>query len=356
MKTKLLFFGLLTVIIFNYTYAQVGIGTTSPDDSSILDITSTEKGVLIPRMTALERLSIATPIADGLMVYQTDDIKGFYYYDSSVSSWDRVLKQSKDAVPTGAIFTFPVATPPTGYLICDGSAISRTTYSDLFAIIGVIYGNGDGSTTFNLPDYRGKFLRGLNDGSGNDPDAATRQDRGDGTAGDNVGTLQNGEMASHQHQIDPPSSTSNSSGIHTHTTISNNTTTNFTGNHSHSTNPRIINTNASGNHNHTIRGERESISQSFGFHGDFILDDNGTSGPHTINTSSAGNHNHSVNIPSLSTNTTGNHNHTINIPSLTTNSSGNHIHNTNIPAFDSAATGSTENRPTNISVIYCIKI
>jgi microcystin-dependent protein len=100
---------------------------------------------------------------------------------------------------TGAIVAWPTATAPTGWLECDGSAISRTTYADLFAIIGETYGNGNGSTTFNLPDLQGEFIRGFDNGAGNDPDAASRTDRGDGTTGDNVGTKQAEEIRLHGH-------------------------------------------------------------------------------------------------------------------------------------------------------------
>lgn len=62
--------------------------------------------------------------------------------------------------PVGLISWFPTITPPTGWLVADGSTISRTTYADLFAVIGTTYGAGDGSTTFQLPDLRGEFLRG----------------------------------------------------------------------------------------------------------------------------------------------------------------------------------------------------
>jgi len=62
--------------------------------------------------------------------------------------------------PTAAVLPFAGASAPDGWLLCDGSAISRTTYSSLFATIGTSYGSGDGSTTFNLPDYRWTFLRG----------------------------------------------------------------------------------------------------------------------------------------------------------------------------------------------------
>lgn len=62
------------------------------------------------------------------------------------------------------------------WLLCDGSAVSRTTYADLFALIGDGFGEGDGSTTFNLPDYRGKFLRGL--GGDSEADVYTTQAEG----------------------------------------------------------------------------------------------------------------------------------------------------------------------------------
>ena len=60
----------------------------------------------------------------------------------------------------GAIMAFPTVTAPTGYVFCDGKEVSRVTYADLFGKIGTKYGSGDGSTTFNVPDLRGYFLRG----------------------------------------------------------------------------------------------------------------------------------------------------------------------------------------------------
>lgn len=62
--------------------------------------------------------------------------------------------------PTAAVLPYAATTAPDGWLLCDGSAVSRTTYSFLFAAIGTSYGSGDGSTTFNVPDYRWTFLRG----------------------------------------------------------------------------------------------------------------------------------------------------------------------------------------------------
>ena len=60
----------------------------------------------------------------------------------------------------GTIKPWGKATAPDGYLLCDGSAVSRTTYADLFTVIGTTYGTGDNSTTFNVPDLQGKFPQG----------------------------------------------------------------------------------------------------------------------------------------------------------------------------------------------------
>lgn len=67
-------------------------------------------------------------------------------------------------VPAGSMLPFAGGTAPTGYLVADGSAVSRTTYSALFTAIGTTYGVGDGSTTFNLPDARGRVIAGFSTG------------------------------------------------------------------------------------------------------------------------------------------------------------------------------------------------
>lgn len=80
-------------------------------------------------------------------------------------------------VPTGGIIYIPAVNVPTGYLKANGAAVSRSTYAALFAAIGTSYGAGNGSTTFNIPDLRGEFLRGWDDGRGID-------------SGRNIGTSQ----------------------------------------------------------------------------------------------------------------------------------------------------------------------
>jgi hypothetical protein len=74
----------------------------------------------------------------------------------------------------GEIFWYPKKSPPPYCLYCDGSAIDREDYAELFAVIGTDFGEGDGSTTFNLPDMRGEFVRGYDPGNARDPSGSTR--------------------------------------------------------------------------------------------------------------------------------------------------------------------------------------
>lgn len=71
-----------------------------------------------------------------------------------------VISNVPQGVPAGVIAPFAGTAAPSGYLFCDGSPVSRSTYAALFAAISTTWGNGDGSTTFNLPDLRNMFLRG----------------------------------------------------------------------------------------------------------------------------------------------------------------------------------------------------
>ena len=97
-----------------------------------------------------------------------------------------VVNDINDIIPAGAVMAFAMSTEPTGWLECDGSAISRTTYAALFAAIGETYGVGDGSTTFDLPDLRAEFVRGWDNGRGED-------------SGRVFGSAQADEFESHTH-------------------------------------------------------------------------------------------------------------------------------------------------------------
>lgn len=101
--------------------------------------------------------------------------------DSSIST--AIKTTGLGSVPVGAVFDFAGSSAPTGYLLCYGQAISRSTYSALFTAIGTTHGGGDGSTTFNLPDYRGRLRFGKDDMGGSSAGRLT----GGSTLGATVG-------------------------------------------------------------------------------------------------------------------------------------------------------------------------
>lgn len=98
-----------------------------------------------------------------------------------------IQTQINSSTPAGTVIQFAGSSAPTGYLNANGNAVSRTTYAALFAAIGTTYGTGDGSTTFNLPDLRGEFVRGLDDGRGVDSGRA-------------LGSAQADEIEAHNHR------------------------------------------------------------------------------------------------------------------------------------------------------------
>jgi microcystin-dependent protein len=113
-----------------------------------------------------------------------------------LASWATPVQQ----ILTGSITSFAgVNLPPSsGYLICDGSAVSRETYANLFSVISTIYGSGDGSTTFNLPDLRGRTIIGTGQGGG-----LTNRPLGT-IGGEEAHTLTQEEMPSHNHGVTDP--------------------------------------------------------------------------------------------------------------------------------------------------------
>jgi phage-related tail fiber protein len=96
--------------------------------------------------------------------------------------------ETRQMAPAGLVAGFARTTAPSGWLKCNGAAVNRVAYSDLFAAIGTIYGAGDGFNTFNLPDFRGEFPRFLDDGRGVD-------------AGRVLGSWQADMIKSHEHDL-----------------------------------------------------------------------------------------------------------------------------------------------------------
>jgi len=283
---------IVTVLFFQTklnAQVSININNNPPDSSAMLDIGSTNKGLLVPRMTETQRTSI-TNAATGLMIFQTNNVKGFYYWNGNewqhmaegvinmnsnyIPKWDgwqllnsdiidvngkigigtnnpnailevsttnsgvllpRLTSQqrnvivnpqigltifnisrlcieyyvgnnqwtSSEAAGTIKAFAGDTTTIPKGWLFCRGQAISRSIYSDLFAAIGINWGVGNGATTFNIPDLRGVFLRGVN-GTRNDtysdPDSNSRIDNGAGQK-NNTGSMQDDTFQGHWHNI-----------------------------------------------------------------------------------------------------------------------------------------------------------
>ena len=85
---------------------------------------------------------------------------GMKYRDPETGQFKDLKVKTSDTLPIGTQVAYGGTVPPTGWLICDGSAVSRTTYAELFKVIGTSYGAGDGSTTFNLPNKKGRVSAG----------------------------------------------------------------------------------------------------------------------------------------------------------------------------------------------------
>jgi len=122
------------------------------------------------------------------------------YWESFSGSGGEVPVDNTQAPPS-LVAAFARSSAPLGWLKCNGAAVSRTTYASLFAAIGTTFGAGDGTTTFNLPDLRGEFIRGWND------DASVDSARV-------FGSKQSDSFRSHNHIINI-----SSAGSHTHNTV-----------------------------------------------------------------------------------------------------------------------------------------
>lgn len=120
--------------------------------------------------------------------------------DGTIQLEDLIAVVKNSLCPVGTVLTYTGDTAPEGWLMCDGETVSRADYSALYAVIGDRFGYGNGATTFHVPDFRGKFLRGRDAGTGYDPDRLNRTNLYPGGAtGDLVGSLQYDELRSHTH-------------------------------------------------------------------------------------------------------------------------------------------------------------
>lgn len=174
---------------FNTVKVNTSLGFQDTDNGNYISLQA-------PTSVA-SNISFTLPEADGTsgQLMQTDG--------SGVLSFTSVTIPS--STPTGTVNSYAGTTEPSGWLFCYGQAISRSTYADLFGVISTTYGVGDGATTFNLPDLRGRVVAGQDDMGGSSADRLTGQSGG--VDGDTLGasgggeqhTLTISEMPSHDH-------------------------------------------------------------------------------------------------------------------------------------------------------------
>lgn len=202
-------------------------------------------------------------------------------------------------VPPGAIVHFSRNSPPTGWLTANGAAVSRTVYAGLFSAIGTTFGSGDGSTTFNLPDLRGEFIRSWDNGRGVD-------------SGRGFASWQDSANRSHNH-----SAWTDTQGWHGH-----NAWTDGQGQHSHDVLGGLFAGDSKGLHEWSASSVMASDNQTnYSYRGSMPA-----TGWQIIG--GAGNHAHNVGIEG----------------------NGDHAHNVGI-----GSDGTNESRPRNLALLACIK-
>jgi microcystin-dependent protein len=262
-----------------------GIGLINLDDIADVDISGASTGDTLVYNSTLDEWVADTP---GVGVLELNDLADVdvsspgvgdvLSYDTATSTWTG--QPISVQVPPGALMPYAASTAPSGWLIANGSAISRSTYAALFSAIGTTYGVGDGATTFNIPNLQGRVIAGQ-DASQTEFDALGK------TGGEKSVTLSVSEMPSHTH----------TQNAHNHSG-----STGSAGTHGHSSS---IGT--GGSHTHTYT--RLSSSVAGRASGTLNTQTGVTSGS---STSSNGSHNHSISITE-----NGSHTHSVSIGNTT---------------------------------------
>jgi len=181
--------------------------TSAADTTDNSTLTLSGSGKLKVADDGIGSTQLASDAAiDANRAIETNHIK-----DGQVTSAKLASSAVTALVPAGLIFPYAASAAPSGYLVCDGSAVSRTTYATLFTLIGVTYGSGDGGTTFNIPDLRGRVIAGHDIAVGGSlADRLTGLTGGvdsdtiGNTGGDEKHALTEAQMPKHYHEMRGP--------------------------------------------------------------------------------------------------------------------------------------------------------
>lgn len=200
------------------------LGTDTPTEIRLADTANTN--TLDAAVMSKVGILAARPAANSVpadTIYRCTDVAAIFHSDGA--QW-HYIPVDAGAHPIGAVAQYAGPSDPadvdgvTRWLVCDGRAISRSTYATLFAAVSTLYGSGDGTSTFNIPDLRGRVIVGAGSGSG-----LTTRTRGQ-TGGEENHSLVTGELASHNHGASGLSTGSSGTGIsdsgHAHYMVSSN--------------------------------------------------------------------------------------------------------------------------------------
>lgn len=308
MKKLLITFSILCI---SYSYAQVGIGTNTPDSSAMLEVESSNRGILFPRMTSTQRTAITSP-ATGLQVYDTNT-NSLWYYNGNL--W----VNSKSEANEGDVKSGIQPNDHAGWVLLDGRAINSLSANQQAVATSLgLSGNLPNATNAYLVQNGGAMAS---------------------VAGNNTTILTQANLPNVNF-----SGTAESAGGHAHTASASNAgghnhngTTSTTGSHTHSGT-----TNGAGSHSHSLNLPSQGHnSMKLNFEQTYPK---GPSHPENAgtanfgNTSSVGNHSHG-----FTTNSSGSHNHnftTSNVSdhthAITVNSNGAHTHNVTVSSGGSA--------------------
>jgi microcystin-dependent protein len=224
--------------------------TLAFDESHNVVVTDIVPGVVANSLNDLIDVTVTAPLYDGQVVT----------YDTATQQWinqNPAFGSGIAAMPAGSIQAWATNTAPEGWFLCDGAAISRTTYSDLFATIGTTYGTGNGSTTFNLPNIKGRTIVARDS-------TQTEFDILGESNGAKTVTLTEAQMPVHTHVQDAHNHTQDAhthvQDAHNHTQNSHNHTQNS---HNHTQNSHThtqdAHTHAQDAHTHSFSGTTSTI-------------------------------------------------------------------------------------------------